>query len=173
MTMVYDGNICKITHEGLKESLFAVSPVWCECFAPSEIDFLVKCGESRSFLKSHLIDKEASSDTGKTYYSWPLGNVKAQKAPLPEFVHVSAKFDILGKRFAGFLWLVSGELTGVSIFLEGEDIDLSLNEELREDNCMALLELVQSLEDLYFLIPIHLSELTSNLVDYAEARIPV
>ncbi len=173
ITMVYCGNICQITHEGLGESVFKRSPVWCECFAPSEIDFLVNCGESRSFLESHLVNKDTSSGDGRTFYSWPLDRINAQAAPLPEFAHISANLDIFGKLWAGFLWIVGGELTGITIFSELGDIDFSLNEDLRDENALALAQLTQRSEGKYFQIKVDLIEALSSLLNYGTVQIPV
>lgn len=171
--MIYEGKICKITNEGLHESLFRMHPIWCEYYLPSEIDFLESCGESRDFLEVHLIDRCSASNADNTFYSWPLDCVNIHPEGLPEFAHVASSFEYLGKVWPGFLWLSGGELTGISIFYQGDEIDFSLNEELREENAIAMSDLtLESLDDtLQF--KLILGDRVSRFIRVVTVRIPV
>lgn len=171
--MIYEGNICQITHGGLDEALFRVHPVWCECYIPSEIALLERCGESRLFLEIHLIDRAKAFDANKTYYSWPLQETDAFTEGLPEFVHVGAKFHFLEKNLFGFLWLVGGGLRGITVFHDDGESDFSLNDDMREDNALELNTLAGEPTESPIQIKITVSENVSRLVDYAYAQIPV
>ncbi|MGF7212419.1 hypothetical protein GGE65_007046 [Skermanella aerolata] len=126
----------------LTKHIFDLSPVWCEYYAPWELDELERRGVDREWALNFFLSAIEASDHRHPYYSVePNGPI-----PEKEFVFAACKIDTKSRhQLKGYLTIVQGEITSATIFLEKAEIDLYRSPICAEDNDRAIAVLGQAL----------------------------
>jgi hypothetical protein len=133
--IIQEGSL--LLHWGeLDETCLDRSKIWCEYYDPGEITSMMMLGASREWINDHIIDIIDESES-------PAWYAPATEQPMPrcEIMGIAATLRIGEVDLNGYLTVVSGEIASASIFLEGEQIILSLA--LGDHNREALQELAR------------------------------
>ncbi|MCI5142134.1 MAG: hypothetical protein D3909_10535 [Candidatus Electrothrix sp. ATG1] len=124
------GRIITIHHGELTKQEFEYYPIWCEYYDPDELTALIDSGESSDFLHKELIERVENS-TGQIH---PYYTVAIEDSITREFLYVYCKVLIFTNKYEGYALVSRGKLLSFSVFYKNNNILLSLNRVLDEDN---------------------------------------
>ena len=134
MNIIENGNYTVFSGE-LKKEHFEKSPVWCEYYAPDELDDISEL--DRKWLSKTIEDYSIRYGSAP-YYSIERYNNFSNK----EFLCAACDFYVQGKQLFGYTFINRGEVRSVTIFVNNSIIDFFSSDLLDEDNQQSKLELL-------------------------------
>ncbi|KID56178.1 hypothetical protein JF50_18035 [Pseudoalteromonas luteoviolacea] len=117
---------------------FELTPVWCEYDEPSELDDV---GVSDEWIQTNLFERLNSTDE-RVYYSTSKDIDYSKR----EFLNVSCELMLDGHKLQGYLYVVQGKVSSVSIFIDDIVVDLYSSDLLSEDNLETLTNISEHLK---------------------------